>query len=413
MYATQTTKRIDSCNFKLKTLLDFTLAINTNVSTTELLSKYENLLRNQLNIGKILMFTHNVTWKPILVSGVDNSEYIDIDIENEFVGKIDADKATAYSNNTKQDFDIIVPVYQEKTPLSFLLIGDNDGQEDGLSPTIKHLKFIQILTNIVVVAIENNRWYKHNLEREAAYKEMEFASKVQDMLIPDLSELNKFKKVRFEGFYFPHFVVGGDYYDVFRLNKNEIFFTIADVSGKGISAALLMSSLQANLKAIFASYAYLTDVITILNERITNNLRESKFITMFIAIFNHSTQQLKYINAGHNPPILYNKKTKELKYLNKGCIGIGMMDNIELIEEDNIYINDNSKLLCFTDGLIEASVGESVHLCQDDVEKYFCNNSSAKDSIDEIVKTMQINKSNLRIFDDITMLGVDFNVEND
>ena len=107
-------------------------------------------------------------------------------------------------------------------------------------------------------------------------------------------------------FYRPHFEVGGDYYDVVKMGKDQFGFCIADVSGKGISAALLMSNFQASLRALFTKEISLYQLIEKLNERVFDTAKGEKFITLFIARYNVVTRTLEYVNAGHNPPIFYN-----------------------------------------------------------------------------------------------------------
>lgn len=403
--------RLEFCNFKLRTLLEFTLAINQNLPTDELLLKYEKLLRWRLNIGKVLMFANNHGWDCILVSGISGEKYLSISVENDLIQNQEISSTSEYDNPAIREFDIILPIVHNKRPLAFVLVGDIDDENEGISPTIKHMQFVQTLTNIVIVAIENKRLFKENLEREKMQKEMELASEMQTMLVPDLSKFPGHPKIGVEGFYLPHYEVGGDYYDIFELNEKEIAFCIADVSGKGMSAALLMSNFQANLRALFVSSIHLTDVITILNERIINSVHGEKFITLFIARFNLETNEIRYINAGHNPPILYDKKTKELSYLKSGCIGLGMMDTIETIAEGFIELKNNTKLLCYTDGLIEMEVKNKVSSSLDEVEACFKNNKSIKESFVSLLEKMQIEKSNPSIFDDITMLGLDFKIE--
>ena len=403
--------RLEFCNFKLRTLLEFTLAINQNLSTDELLKKYEKLLRWRLNIGKVLMFANNKDWECLLVSGISGEKYLNIDVEKDLIHNTDITSASVYENEAIKDFDIVLPIVHNHTPLAFVLVGDIDEHNDGVSPTIKHMQFVQTLTNIVIVAIENKRLFKDNLEREKIHKEMELASEMQTMLVPDLSKFPGHPKIEVEGFYLPHYEVGGDYYDIFELNEREIGFCIADVSGKGISAALLMSNFQANLRALFVSSIHLTDVVTILNERIISSVNGEKFITLFIARYNTETNELRYINAGHNPPILYDKKKHETTYLKSGCIGLGMMDTIQTIEEADVCIENNSKLLCYTDGLIEVAVKKEVSSNEKTVELCFCNDSDIKESFKNMLEKMQIEKSNPGIFDDITMLGLDFNIE--
>jgi len=403
--------RLEFCNFKLRTLLDFTLAINQNLSTSELLSKYENLLRMKLNIGKVLMFANNHGWHCSLISGISEGSYMKIDVEKDLVHNQEITTSTNYTNTAIHEFDLVIPIFNNNRPLAFLLVGDLEGENDGLSPIIKHMQFIQTLTNIVIVAIENKRLFKDNLERERMTKEMELASEVQTMLVPDLSKFESLKKVDVEGFYLPHFEVGGDYYDIFHLSHNEIGFCIADVSGKGISAALLMSNFQANVRALFVSSIHLADVIQILNQRVINSVKGEKFITLFIARFNIETNELHYVNAGHNPPILYDKKTRKPLFLTSGCIGLGMLDSIVRIDEGRIFIENNSKLLCYTDGLIELDEKNRISSKLKSIETIFCSSKGIRESFQEIFRKMKIVKSNPSIFDDIAMLGLEFNIE--
>lgn len=404
--------RLEFCNFKLRTLLEFTLAINQNLPTDELLNKYEKLLRWRLNIGKVLMFANNKGWRCVLGSGISKEDYSGIDVERDLMINTDITSASIYENPAIKDFDVVLPIFHNQTPLAFVLVGDIDDPDEAMSPTIKHMQFVQTLTNIVIVAIENKRLFKENLEREKIDKEMELASEVQNMLVPSLDNFGGHPKIEVEGFYLPHYEVGGDYYDIFELNEREVGFCIADVSGKGISAALLMSNFQANLRALFVSSIHLTDVVTILNERVMSSVNGEKFITLFIARFNVETNELRYINAGHNPPILYDKKTKKTSYLKSGCIGLGMMDTIQTIEEGQVELENNSKLLCYTDGLIEVAIKQEVSSNEAAVEKCFCTPKDIRESFAMMLDEMKIEKSNPTIFDDITMLGLDFILED-
>jgi len=136
--------------------------------------------------------------------------------------------------------------------------------------------------------------------------------------------------IKVKSFYHPHYEIGGDYYDFIQLDEENVGFCIADVSGKGIAAAIVMSNFQANLRAQFNAHVTLPDLIGILNSRLYANARGEKFITLFLAKYNTRTRVLEYINAGHNPPIFYEVNSKELAYLSKGCVGLGMIDEIPM-----------------------------------------------------------------------------------
>ncbi len=402
-------QRLKFCNFKLDSLLDITQAINNNLSNDGLLNKYERLLRNELNIGKVIVFAYNASWTVFFKSGCIESDYKDIVVERDLLKLTEITTTLSLHNKNFRVFDVVIPVFNNEKALAYVLIGDFEEEKEGISPTIKHLHFIQTLTNVIFVAIENKRLFKENLKQERLKKELEMASKMQEMLIPKSETLPKNKYFAIEAFYFPHFEVGGDYYDFEILSEKELFFCIADVSGKGMSAALLMSNFQANLKALLSSEISLTTLINKLNYRVNQNANGEKFITFFAAIYNCHTKVLRYINAGHNPPLLFNSIDGKLNYLTQGCLGIGMIDDIPVIIEGEVKIFKDAKLLCFTDGLVELERDDQIESSQTILENCLAtSNKSIKQTINDLIIELNVNKSNTTIFDDITMLGIEF-----
>lgn len=400
--------RLKLSTFKLNTLLTITKAINANLSTKELLKRYEEILREDLNIGKLLIFKYDKEWTLILSSGCSKEIIKRIDVEKDLLEHKEISFITASPNPTLRVFDNIIPVINNNIPIAFVLIGDIDEEKEGVSPTIKHLHFIQTLSNIIIVAIENIRLYKDSLEQEALKKELEMASKMQSMLIPDRSTLPHNDKILVSTFYHPHFEVGGDYYDFIRLNEHEVGFCIADVSGKGISAALLMSNFQANLRALFTTDIPLLEFVKKLNERVMASAKGEKFITLFIAKYSYKTCVLEYINAGHNPPIFYNMEKKEMLFLRDGCVGMGMLDDIPTLKSGTLKIVEKSKLFCYTDGLVELVDEDGVSFGTEQLEKNLANNKDIDDNINTIIKQQKILEGSTAIFDDISILGIEF-----
>lgn len=401
-------KRLKLCNFKLNVLLNITQAINESPSQDHLLERYETILKEDLIIGTIQVFKKSgYEWEQILNAGQKNRD-ISIDVEKDLLGYDDITFVTSSPNPALGDVDIIIPVYYKDQPLAFVLIGDIDEDVEGISPTIKHLHFIQTLSNIIVVAIENIRLRDETIRQEAIRKELELASRMQNMLIPDSSNLPDNKFLSMKAFYSPHFEIGGDYYDFLVMNEEEIGFCIADVSGKGISAALLMSNFQANLRALFTDQISLADLIGILNNRVMINTKGEKFITLFLGRYNYKTRVLEYVNAGHNPPILYESENRNLSYLSKGCVGMGMLDEIPIIKRGVQEINQRTKLLMYTDGLVELMDENGMELGTKSLEKDLVNQNSIHDNINHIIKKNHILEGNSAVFDDITILGVDF-----
>jgi sigma-B regulation protein RsbU (phosphoserine phosphatase) len=399
-------KRLQLTTFKLQALLNITQAINENLTQNQLLERYKELLTKDLNISKVLVFKFEDTWKCILKSGDIGATYESIDVEKELLPIDEISFVTPTSSTSLNDFDIVIPVINKGTPIAFVIIGDIE-EGEGVSPTIKHLNFIQTLSNIIIVAIENIRLFKESLRQEAFRKELELASKMQNLLIPNKEILPKNNKIHVTAFYHPHFEVGGDYYDYLELNKDEFGFCICDVSGKGMPAALLMSNFQANLRALFTHEISLAALVEKLNERVMHAAGGEKFITLFLGKFNFKTRELEYINAGHNHPILYQKKRQALTMLNKGCVGIGMVDEIPMIRKGSITIEENTKILCYTDGLIELMDGKGISYATKEIEECVSNNDRIEDNIEVIIEKQGITEGSAAIFDDISILGIE------
>lgn len=400
--------RLKLSTFKLDALLAITQAINENLPVKELMRRYESLLRDDLKIGKIVVFKYQQSWQCIAKSGVQDDEFTHIDVDEHLILFDEITFVNNFEENELSAFDIIIPVYINNQPKSFVLIGDIDEEGEGVSPTIKHLNFIQTLSNIIIVAIENIRLFQQSLHQEALRKELELASKMQSMLIPTKRMLPHNEHVSFTAFYHPHLEVGGDYYDYIDLGDKDFGFCIADVSGKGISAALLMSNFQANLHALFTEENSLENIVKKLNERVLKSAKGEKFITLFIARYNYSRKTLEYINAGHNPPLIYEIKSKRLSYLKDGCVGIGMLDEIPSVKAGSFSILETTKLLCYTDGLVELLDEHDVEFGTKKIEKNVRNESSIGHDIRDIIEEHQILTGNNAIFDDISILGIEF-----
>jgi sigma-B regulation protein RsbU (phosphoserine phosphatase) len=408
MIAKPSSDRLKFCNFKLNSILEITNAINERLSVEELLSTYEHILLKELNIGKVVVFAFSKSWSIMLESGTKPEDINKIIIEEDLLGIEDITSTSSTGNSKLQVFDFIIPVYHETKAIAYILFGDVDEEGEGVSPTIKHLHFIQTLTNIIFVAVENKRLYEENLQQERLKKELELASRMQNMLIPDTSLFPKNKDIFVESFYLPHLEVGGDYYDFERLSENEYFFCVADVSGKGISAALLMSNFQASLKAFLTTGVELPKLIHLLNYRVVDSAKGDRFITFFAGKYNSESKELRYINAGHNAPLLFDKTTQELSELKDGCPGIGMLDEIPFIKEGVLSLPNPSKLLCFTDGLSELENEEKEEIGLAQLKICVSNDSRVDENLLTLQSVLNLEKGNPFLFDDITILGIDF-----
>lgn len=398
--------RLRISKFKLDALLDITLSINANLPTEELLSKYELILRNNLGIGKILIYKHSLKWECLLNGGFPKVLETSIDVESQLLKFTE----TAFRNEDLgiEGVDIIIPVYNNYTPLAFILIGDIEEEGEGMSPVIKHLTFIQTISSIIIVAIENIRLFNESLRQEALRKELELAARMQQKLIPDNKTMPQNDHFVVTGFYYPHYEVGGDYYDCIKLSDDKTGFCIADVSGKGISAALLMSNFQASLRALFTHDIELPLLIRKLNTLTIANAAGEKFITFFVARYDHKRGILEYINAGHNPPVLFNTVTGQVMHLHSLCVGIGMIEEIPPVKEEILNISNNSKIVCYTDGLSDLKGDDGKEILTREIVRHITNKNPVETNIKEMLRKLGIPDNNPDLFDDVSIIAADF-----
>ena len=334
---------------QLHWLLQITKAINYNMPATQLFEIYEIVMREQLKVQNLALFIHESQWKKMLAYGahenflMNNQEIL----ETRFLELDQLQFNNVQLPDWVQGFESIIPVYHNEKALAYAFIGDL--QHDGISNMKEVLPFIHTITNIIVVAIENKRLTKDTILQAQMQREMELAARMQTMLFP--AHLPADKRVDLAATYLPHQQVGGDYYDYIQLNDDELMICLADVSGKGISAAILMSNFQANLNAKAHHFSTLKELVVDLNASVNKSAKGEKFITAFIGVINTKTHQLRYINAGQNPPFIFSNGKFQL--LEKGSTGLGMFEDLPSIQEGVAEMRPNDILFCYTDGIVE------------------------------------------------------------
>jgi len=392
-------------NFKLNTLLAVTNAINANLPKTKLVKVFKETLTEELHIGKAVLFLYDTKWGRELAYGLGNKK-LNIKVKRDL---IEFERITVLNNHPNKhlsDFDVAVPIYHNSAPLAFLLLGDLDGEKMEVSPIIKHLPFIQTLTNVITVAMENKRLQADSLREAAIRRELELASKMQNMLIP--SELPHTEELDVGAFYKPHQEVGGDYYDFVEVNENEIAFCIADVSGKGVSAAILMSNFQGNIRALMESSMPLEEVILTLNDRINASANGEKFITLFIAKYNKKTRKLSYINAGHNPPVIITGEEKS--ELEMGCTILGMFDELPSLNPGEIKLQKGTVLVTYTDGVTEIENEKEEQYGTRKLARTLKKNIDREmdDMLQQVFQSIEKHRGKMNYVDDIALLGIRF-----
>lgn len=386
---------------QLKSLLEITQAINENQPEAVLLNIFKFTCLVHLNIKALILYvakegafenkiSHGVKGKtPKLIAA---SQVVDEK------GELRLELEEGYSLEQLE----YLPVYHKDKMLAILFLRR---KEEAME---LDLDFTKALTNILVVALENKRFARKQLEQEILNREVAIASQVQQMLFP--AELPIDKELKAKVTYLPHSMVGGDYYDLIRKSKDEVYFCIADVSGKGISAALLMSNFQAALRTLLRSDADLEMVVKQLNYTLHENTHGERFITFFLGYFNFKTRELTYVNAGHNPPLLCREETGKCESLHAGTTILGAFDELPFLEIGKREHLNNFSLHLYTDGLTEAMNPAEEEYGEERLEK-FVNKNMNLDPDDfhrKFSKKIEQFSKNVPLRDDLTLLSLRF-----
>ena len=332
---------------EVNALLEITQAVNNNLPEEDLYKIYEFTLRGNLLLDKMALYVKEAEWECKVQFGTERDfSQLPIDPGCLNIQKITDLKKIDLTVTCFSEFDIIIPVLHKSRLLAFVFI--KSLREEG---TAVETTFIQALSNIILVAIENKRLARKQLEQQAFLRDMEIAKNVQNNLFP--KSLPRTERLEVKAFYEPCQTVGGDYYDYIALpDENQFIVCIADVSGKGIPAALLMSNFQAVLRTLSRKGQDLEDVVHELNYQLSSNANGENFITFFVAVYDYEVKNLRYVNAGHNPPILIDH-AQQTHRLTEGTTVLGAFEPLPFLKSGVIEDLEQFSLFLFTDGLTE------------------------------------------------------------
>jgi sigma-B regulation protein RsbU (phosphoserine phosphatase) len=288
-------------------------------------------------------------------------------------------------------------IYKSKVVGVMTLINKLDGKPFNENDRI----LFTIFASQAALSIENARLLFSAIEKERLDKELQVAAEIQNLLIPQSIPSSSYLEIAAE--YIPCKEVGGDFYDIIKLDKDRFIFVVADVSGKGIPGALVVSNMQATLRAFLEYSADLLPIVTGLNEAIIRQTTSDRYITFFIGLYDHRKSSLTFINAGHNPPLLIKKEGK-IHELKTGGIFIGFMP--WEFESETIPFDKGDTLIMYTDGLVEAMNFNEEEFELSRLKKILIENPSAKsDQLKgEIITQVNDHIGTNPLSDDFTLL---------
>jgi sigma-B regulation protein RsbU (phosphoserine phosphatase) len=274
-----------------------------------------------------------------------------------------------------------------------------------LSNSLGMLIFAFIITNLIRERETAEERDKYFAELERKRYELKIAHDIQQSFLPDAIPL--LRGFELAATNLPAKEVGGDFYDFIPISEDKIGLTIADVSGKGVPAALFMALSRTILRANATRSIRVTEVIHDANRLITADAKSGMFVTLFYAVLDLKERTLTYVNAGHNPPVEFNGKTGDLILLKAKGIALGALEDIEL-EEREIILESGDMVVFYTDGVTEAIDSKDNQFGEERLFKLIKENHdlSANDVIEKIKSEVLSFCGDEPQFDDITLMAL-------
>jgi phosphoserine phosphatase RsbU/P len=353
---------------QLSLLFEATRLLNSTLDLAELLELILKIARTEVKADRGSVFLvdnqHQELWS-IVASGLDHQE-IRIPFGNGVAGRVaqtgnivnvdDAYTLEYFERSFDQKFG-----YRTKSLLS-LPIKHHTGEIVGVIQLLNKQgaakfnaedeDFLTKLSGHMAMALENARLHRDQLIKQRLEKELALARSIQRSLLPetppvvpgyDIAVMNE-----------PCFEVGGDYYDFVALGPHSLLVVVADVEGKGVASALVMSNLQATLRALVMHLHSLEVLATSLNEMIFNDTKSEKYLSCFLGLVDTRRGGLHYINCGHIPPLLVRADNKGLLNLEEGGTVIGLFPHADY-KRGSTLLKPGDVMVCCTDGITEAS----------------------------------------------------------
>lgn len=392
---------MDIKQLELNAILDITQAINKQVEEKDLYKIFFFTCMANLRIPQIAL----------VVSDGDGYETkinksIDPDVSGvEGVLAIikESDERIIALSNQKgfEKAGVVMPIRHKDNVMAMIFIGVEHLPKCSESD----LNFVKTLGNIIMVAIENQRLLGKQLQQERLKKEMEIAREVQSFLVPEI--LPKNDQISMASSYVPHASVGGDYFDYIKLDENNFVFCIADVSGKGVPAALMMSNFQATLRTMIRQTENLEKIVRELNFQLHHNSQGQHFITFFMGKVDLEKGSLEFINAGHNPPIFLKEGNKE-ELLKDGTLLLGAFEELPFLNKGKVTISKGDLLFMYTDGVTEVFSMEEEEYGEERLSELLEKKRALPllDLHKEIIEELDVFRGEKAYTDDLTMLSL-------
>lgn len=342
---------------QLKSLFELSKELNTNFLDKHKIIKLLNYtLLGNFGIKDLLIFSKFRSEKFYLLN-IKNDLYItdefinSLELINEPVLIKEITGKYAIDFLSSRNYKLLIPIKNNGKIESIVCLGSKLNKKEF---TQEDLQFLESILNLSVISLDNTVLFNEYIEKQKIENELKIAREMQVALLP--KELPSIKNYQISAVNIPALQVGGDYYDIIKLSETKYAIAIADVSGKGTPASLLMSNIQSAIHSFLKLYDEntfdLTDVTEKINELIYENTTIEKFITFFWGILDSEKNSFTYINAGHNPPLHISEN--QISLLDKGGLMLGVLGKEVIYEAGEVFLDEKDMIIFYTDGVTEA-----------------------------------------------------------
>ena len=336
---------------ELTTVLDISKIIFSKKDPRLSLDMIVKRLKDSISFKNIIigefvdLEKHSFAFKPLFIELTDlNFEKID-----KIVSKLESQekaKTILEENDEKNNSYLLIPIKSTIKLWGFILLYSKKDTSFFLA---SEKKIMESVSEQIAFGFDTIDYMQDKIEQQIFNEQLKIAKDIQKSLLP--SVLPKIHNADIAAYYRSAFDVGGDYYDLIKLNENESFSILADVSGKGVPAALIMSSFRAVIRSRLELNDSIEEVVKYVNNYLAKNIPNDRFVTAVFVYLNTLEKRVKLINAGHNvTPIIIDEK---LIYSDADGLPLGIIEDYQYTNEEYAY-EKNLFITLYTDGITEA-----------------------------------------------------------
>ncbi|MEQ9278283.1 MAG: SpoIIE family protein phosphatase [Balneola sp.] len=396
-------RRLDRKVHDLNTLLELSKDFNLMVDRDEIARVFKFAMLGQMLIRTFFFALDVDDEKSIVsISGIKDEPSKE-DLDELF----ELDDVTHISENSDCEFlnenniRLVIGLKFQNEKIGVVGVGLR-GNKQEYGP--EEVNFLQSLGNLALLTIQKSLLLDERLQKQRMEEELNLAKNIQIGLLPDpLPEIDRFDLAAIN---ISSRQVGGDYFDFIETPEKNHLVAIADVTGKGVPASLLMANLQSMLHALAPIDVTMSEATGSINDIIYNNTPADKFITFFWGIISDNGTKFKYVNAGHDPPILFRKGSDVPVLLEEGGVILGAMPTMMPYESAEIDLKPGDLIVFFTDGVTEAMNPEQTEEYETERLKECIRKNrdkTAQEIQDAIITDINAFSNNIQ-YDDITTI---------